>query len=88
MIRQLLTAAAAMALFGAAPASAADYPPMPVPGPTKPFKVAAAETYRLPNGMQVTLIPYGKSRRPSSTCASMRVDSTPPPMKALRASMR
>ena len=60
MIRQLLTAAAAMALFGAAPASAADYPPMPVPGPTKPFKVAAAETYRLPNGMQVTLIPYGE----------------------------
>ena len=60
MIRQLLTMAASLAMIAGAPAAADDYPPRPVPGPTKPFTVAAAETYRLANGMQVTLIPYGQ----------------------------
>ncbi|MGE5111799.1 MAG: M16 family metallopeptidase [Acidobacteriaceae bacterium] len=31
----------------------------PAGGPPKPFKVPAHETFSLPNGMQVTLIPYG-----------------------------
>jgi zinc protease len=60
MIRHLLTMAAGIAILVSAPAGADNYPPKPVPGPTKPFKVAASETYRLPNGMQVTLIPYGQ----------------------------
>jgi zinc protease len=31
----------------------------PAGGPTKPFTVPAQETYTLPNGMKVTLVPYG-----------------------------
>lgn len=31
----------------------------PAGGPPKPFKVPAHETFSLPNGMQVTLVPYG-----------------------------
>src|SRR5512146_1112136 len=31
----------------------------PAGGPPKPFKVPAHETFALPNGMQVTLVPYG-----------------------------
>lgn len=62
MIRTLLAAgAAALALLAATPLAAGgqDYPPMPAAGTPKPFTVPASETYRLPNGMQVTLIPYG-----------------------------
>ena len=62
MIRILLSALAALSL-AAAPAAAAaqdDFPPMPKAGAPKPFAVPAAVTYRLANGMQVTLIPFGK----------------------------
>src|ERR1700745_1756989 len=31
----------------------------PAGGPPKPFTVPAHETYQLPNGMKVTLVPYG-----------------------------
>src|SRR5258708_19981903 len=31
----------------------------PPGGPPKPFTVPAHETYELPNGMKVTLVPYG-----------------------------
>jgi zinc protease len=31
----------------------------PAGGPPKPFTVPASETYSLPNGMKVTLVPYG-----------------------------
>jgi len=60
MIRRLVTAAIAggLAFLGAA-ANAQDYPPQPPLGTPKPFSVPASETYTLPNGMQVTLIPYG-----------------------------
>lgn len=60
MIRRFLNALAAAAL-AATPAAAAaqDYPPQPPLGTPKPFNVPASETYALPNGMQVTLIPYG-----------------------------
>lgn len=58
MIRFLALAAAVVAApLAAQPAG--DYPPMPKAGAPKPFAVPASETYRLPNGMQVTLIPYG-----------------------------
>jgi zinc protease len=40
------------------PALAQKQPP-PEGGPAKPFSVPAHETYTLPNGMQVTLVPYG-----------------------------
>ncbi|HYI39331.1 MAG TPA: pitrilysin family protein [Allosphingosinicella sp.] len=61
MIRRLLAAAAAFGL-AATPLAAqpgTEYPPMPAAGTPKPFAVPASETYRLANGMQVTLIPYG-----------------------------
>jgi zinc protease len=48
------------AVLAAAPAFAQDnFPPAPpIPEP-KPFKLPATETYSLPNGMLVTLVPYG-----------------------------
>jgi zinc protease len=61
MIRRALAAAAAFGLL-AAPLAAqpkADYPAMPAAGPPRAFAVPASETYRLANGLQVTLIPYG-----------------------------
>jgi predicted Zn-dependent peptidase len=60
MIARLFTAFAALAL-AATPvtAPAQDYPPQPALGTPKPFTVPKSETYTLPNGMQVTLIPYG-----------------------------
>lgn len=43
----------------AAAALAQDYPPAPPLGEPKPFKLPPTETYALPNGLKVTLIPYG-----------------------------
>jgi predicted Zn-dependent peptidase len=62
MIRPTLALTfAAFSLAGAPLAAAAqDFPTqMPATGTPKPFPVPASETFRLPNGMQVTLIPYG-----------------------------
>jgi zinc protease len=61
MIRRVLAAAAAFGLAGAPLAAQpkGDYPAIPAAGAPRPFAVPASETYRLPNGMQVTLIPYG-----------------------------
>ena len=61
MIRIVLSAVAGV-LVAAAPASGAqsDYPPLPKPGAPKPYQVPVSETYTLPNGMQVTLIPFGQ----------------------------
>jgi predicted Zn-dependent peptidase len=66
MIRRFLLAlalAAGAAASGPAPLAAQpkyEYPPLPAAGTPKPFAVPASETYRLANGMQVTLIPYGQ----------------------------
>jgi zinc protease len=57
MIRAAFLSAAL--LLAPVAASAQAYPPQPAIGSPKPFTVPASETYRLPNGMQVTLIPYG-----------------------------
>lgn len=57
MIRALALAAAL--LLAPAAATAQAYPTQPGIGTPKPFTVPASESYRLPNGMQVTLIPYG-----------------------------
>ncbi|RYY41537.1 MAG: insulinase family protein, partial [Sphingomonadales bacterium] len=48
-----------VALLAAAPALAQDFPPAPPIADPKPFKLPATETYALPNGMMVTLVPYG-----------------------------
>ncbi|HEX8572604.1 MAG TPA: pitrilysin family protein [Allosphingosinicella sp.] len=62
MIRRLIAALAAAGLATApAAAPAQGFPKtMPEAGTPKPFTVPASETYRLANGMQVTLIPYGQ----------------------------
>lgn len=61
MIRRALALAAAAFGLAATPLAAQkyDYPEMPAAGTPKPFAVPASETYRLSNGLQVTLIPYG-----------------------------
>lgn len=51
--------AIAAALFVASPALAQQLPPAPPIGDPKPFRLPAGETYRLANGMDVTLVPYG-----------------------------
>lgn len=57
MKRALLAFAA---LLAAIPALAQDnFPPAPPIADPKPFKLPATETYSLPNGLVVTLIPYG-----------------------------
>lgn len=57
MKRALLLTAA---LLAATPALAQDnFPPAPPISDPKPFKLPATETYTLPNGMMVTLVPYG-----------------------------
>ncbi len=50
-----------LALAGTLPAHAQDTQKEtpPAGGPPKPFTVPVSESYTLPNGMQVTLIPYG-----------------------------
>lgn len=49
-----------VAVLAAAPALAQDnFPPAPPIADPKPFRLPATETYALPNGLQVTLIPYG-----------------------------
>lgn len=58
MIRRILSLLALLAI-AASPATAQDYPPLPAIGTPPPFTVPASESFRLPNGMQVTLIPYG-----------------------------
>ncbi len=51
-------ALAAAIAFGAAPAHAQKQTP-PEGGPPKAFTVPAHESYTLPNGLKVTLVPYG-----------------------------
>jgi predicted Zn-dependent peptidase len=62
MIRRIFaTLAAAGLAFAPAAAPAQSFPKeMPSAGAPKPFTVPASESYTLPNGMQVTLIPYGQ----------------------------
>lgn len=58
-MRRLIAGLSAAALL-AKPLAAQQLPttPPPIPAP-KAFKVPATETYTLPNGMKVTLVPYG-----------------------------
>lgn len=74
MIRTLaksVAATLAVVALGFAPALAETaYPPQPAVGAPKPFQVPQSETYRLANGMTVTLIPYGLAPK---AVASLRV---------------
>ena len=54
------TLAAAVALGISAPASAQTQKQAPPAGsPPKPFVVPKKQTFTLPNGIQVTMVPYG-----------------------------
>ena len=59
--RTIASAAAAFCLAAAIPAAAqSDFPSqMPSTGTPRPFVVPASESFTLPNGLNVTLIPYG-----------------------------
>lgn len=75
MKRSLLAFAAACLaaplVSGATPAFAQDnFPPAPPIAPPKPFKLPATETFTLPNGLEVTLVPYGVAPK---TVVSLRV---------------
>lgn len=73
MIRRLILAASAFTLaLAPAMAGAQTFPPRPAVGAPKPFKVPASESFTLPNGMLVTLIPYGIAPK---TVLSLRVYS-------------
>jgi zinc protease len=56
--KKLCLLAIAASVWGIAPAFAQKQTP-PEGGPPKAFTVPANETYSLPNGMKVTLVPYG-----------------------------
>src|ERR1700756_3174115 len=57
-MKKLGLLAIASSILGIAPAVAQKQTP-PEGGPPKAFTVPANETYTLPNGMKVTLVPYG-----------------------------
>jgi zinc protease len=57
-IKRLCLLAIASSILGSTPALAQKQAP-PEGGPPKAFTVPANETYSLPNGMKVTLVPYG-----------------------------
>src|SRR5262250_200244 len=58
MTRKISFAVATLALF-ALQTMAQEKQAPPAGGPPKPFNVPAHESYALPNGMKVTLVPYG-----------------------------
>ncbi|MEA1013721.1 pitrilysin family protein [Sphingosinicella sp. LY1275] len=59
------------AMLAAAPAPAQDsFPSAPPIADPKPFKLPATESYTLPNGLNVTLIPYGIAPK---TVVSLRI---------------
>src|SRR6201997_2093198 len=57
-MKKLCLLAIAGSVLGIAPALAQKQAP-PEGAPAKAFTVPANETYTLPNGMKVTLVPYG-----------------------------
>ncbi len=57
-MKRIAVSAFALALFATSSSGQEKQTP-PAGGPPKPFTVPAHETYSLPNGMKVTLVPYG-----------------------------
>ncbi|RYD67695.1 MAG: insulinase family protein [Sphingomonadales bacterium] len=68
MKRALL--ASLVALVAATPALAQEFPPAPPIADPKPFRVPASETFALPNGMLITLVPTGIAPK---TVVSLRI---------------
>jgi len=58
-ITKKITLAIATLALGTLPLAAQQKQTPPAGGPPKPFNVPAHESYTLPNGMKVTLVPYG-----------------------------
>ena len=58
-INKTITAALATFTVCVLPLAAQQKQAPPAGGPPKPFNVPAHETYALPNGLRVTLVPYG-----------------------------
>lgn len=58
-INKTVTAAIAAFTLCVLPLAAQQKQAPPAGGPPKPFNVPAHETYALPNGLKVTLVPYG-----------------------------
>ncbi|HEX8693728.1 MAG TPA: pitrilysin family protein [Longimicrobium sp.] len=63
-----------LALAAAAPAAAQPRQAPPAPGAPRPFRVPAAREFTLPNGMEVTLVPYGQTPK-ATVLLSVRVGS-------------
>ncbi|MBR0551086.1 M16 family metallopeptidase [Stakelama marina] len=62
MKRALIAIAAALTATATLPATAQEVPANPPPiGTPKPFSLPANETYSLPNGMEVTFVPFGNT---------------------------
>ena len=73
MIRKLVTAGVALLAFAiAAPAAAQDFPPQPALGQPRPFTLPRAETFTLPNGLEVTFVPFGIAPK---AVVSLRVEA-------------
>lgn len=71
-LKKLALCASAVAFASlAAPLAAQDREAPPVPGEARPFTLPAVTSYELPNGLHVTLVPYGKTPQ-VSILASVR----------------
>lgn len=82
MIGRLVVGLASLALVE--PSFADAYPSAPAIGELKPFTIPSSETFALPNGLKVTLIPFGSV--PQATISLMvyagRIDGTGRPWLA------
>ena len=56
-----LNAAALALVAGASPLAAQDREAPPAPSEARPFSLPSLSEYELPNGLKVTLVPYGKT---------------------------
>lgn len=65
MTKQLLLTAVAAAALAVAPAFAAEKQSPPEGSAPKAFKLPPVETFTLPNGAKVTLVPYGRAPKTS-----------------------
>src|SRR5258708_19694233 len=78
-MKKLCLLAIAGSVLGIAPALAQKQAP-PEGGPPKAFTVPANETYTLPNGLKITLVPYGIiPNAPTSLAVDPQDITTPSP---------
>ena len=71
-----LTPLFVLALTAASAAAQAPRETPPAPGTPKDFALAALRSFALPNGLQVTLVPFGRVRRSSITASTAaRIES-------------